>query len=182
MIISCNCWNVYGLNTNRSLRSYKSHVKFKITLKLCFINKSAFNLYSNSRHGKCLGAACKCKFALAFSKGLHGTLAPLSNLLLTDAVKQIAKLYSAHIENIRAKKPNLFSNTKLSTIESDHKLSMRENLKHIYIANVSINSSMEFFLVFLVSKSQFLYFLVYLVKYFGALLNQNEFIKHLLQK
>lgn len=61
---------------------------YPVNSSLIFLTKKeCIDLYSNSRHGKCLGAACKCKFALAFSKGLHGILAPLSNLLLTDAVK-----------------------------------------------------------------------------------------------
>lgn len=61
---------------------------YPVNSSLIFLDKNEWiDLNSTSRHGKCFGAACKCKFALAFSKGLQGTLTPQSNLLLTEAVK-----------------------------------------------------------------------------------------------
>lgn len=67
---------------------YKVKLIYPVNSSLIFLDKNeCMDLNSTSRHGKCLGAACKCKLALAFSRGLHGTFAPLSNLLLAEAVK-----------------------------------------------------------------------------------------------
>lgn len=67
---------------------------YPVNSSLIFLVKNeCIDLNSISRHGKCLGAACKCKFALAFSKGLQGTFAPLSVLLLAEAVKFFTCVY-----------------------------------------------------------------------------------------
>lgn len=61
---------------------------YPVNSSLIFLAKNeCIDLNSTSRHGKCLGAACKCKLARAISRGLLGIFAPLSNLLLAEAVK-----------------------------------------------------------------------------------------------